>query len=63
MYVALDPQQTSTLREVLESQLKQLRTESARADSHDYRDMLHQREQIIEQLLSKLAEPDHVSLS
>jgi hypothetical protein len=56
MYVALDHQQTETLREVLEAQLKQLRTESARADSHDYREMLHRREHVIEQVLGKLAD-------
>ena len=54
MYVALDQQQTTILREVLESSLRQLRNESARADSHDFRAMLHQREAVIEQLLSKL---------
>ena len=56
MYVALDHQQTETLREVLEAQLKQLRTESSRADSHDYREMLHHREHIIEQVLGKLSD-------
>jgi hypothetical protein len=35
MYVAFDKEQAETLREILESQLKLLRTESARADSHD----------------------------
>jgi hypothetical protein len=54
MYVALDQQQTTILREVLQSSLRQLRNESARADSHDFRVMLHQREAVIEQLLSKL---------
>jgi hypothetical protein len=54
MYVALDHQQTTVLREILESSLRQLRNESARADSHDFREMLHQREAVVEQLLSKL---------
>lgn len=63
MYVAFDQEQVSTLRELLEAQLKQLRTESARADSHDYREMLHRRERVVEQVLSKLAEPERVTLS
>jgi hypothetical protein len=54
MYVALDQQQADLLREVLESSLHDLRIQSARADSHDYREMLHQRERVVEQLLSKL---------
>jgi hypothetical protein len=63
MYVAFDHEQVSTLRELLEAQLKQLRTESARADSHDYREMLHRRERVVEQVLSKLAEPERATLS
>jgi hypothetical protein len=59
MYVALDQTQADTLRELLESSLKQLRTESARADSRDFRDMLHRRELIVEQLLSKLSDELH----
>ena len=54
MFVAFDTEQAETLRELISSQLKQLRTETARTDSHDYREMLHRREQILEQLLSKL---------
>jgi hypothetical protein len=60
MYVALDQQQTDVLRELLESSLRQLRNESARADSHDFREMLHRREDVIEQLLSKLDNGAHV---
>jgi hypothetical protein len=56
MYVAFDHQQAEILREILQSSLKQLRNESARADSRDYRDMLHRRERVIEQLLSKLSD-------
>jgi len=54
MYVVLDPTQTEILRELLESSLRQLRTETAHADNREFRDMLRQREQVIEQLLSKL---------
>jgi len=56
MYVALDQQQADTLRDILQQQLKQLRTETARADSHDFREMLYQREAVIEQVLTKLSE-------
>jgi hypothetical protein len=63
MYVALDTQQTEVLREVLDSSLKQLRTESAHTDSREFRDMLHRRERILEQLVSKLAvEPPTVGM-
>lgn len=54
MYVSLDQQQADTLREVLADELKELRHQSARADSHDYREMLHLRERVLEQVLSKL---------
>jgi hypothetical protein len=54
MYVALDQNQADILREVLADELKELRTQSARADSHDYREMLHRRERVLEQLISKL---------
>lgn len=60
MYVALDQQQTEILRELLESSLKQLRNETARADSHEFREMLYRREAVIEQVLSKLADGGRV---
>jgi hypothetical protein len=63
MYVALDHEQVQALRELLEATLKELRLESARADSHDYRDMLHHREQIVEQLLLKLSEESRAAIS
>lgn len=63
MYVALDTQQAETLRELISSQLKALRNESAHTDSRDYREMLHRREQVLEQLLSKLSEPGHALVS
>lgn len=63
MYIALDNQQAQVLRELLESNLKTLRNETARADSHDYREMLYQREAVLEQLLSKLSEPAHAVIS
>jgi hypothetical protein len=62
MYVALDHQQAETLRELLQASLKQLRNESARADSHDFREMLHRREAVIEQLLGKLVDESRTTL-
>ena len=63
MFVSLDHQQAVFLRELLEGNLKELRIESARADSHDFREMLHHREAIVEQLLSKLSEESHAVVS
>ena len=54
MQVNLDIEQTTVLREMLENTLTQLRVESARADSHDFRVMLHHREEVVEAMLTKL---------
>jgi len=54
MQVNLDTEQSQVLREMLENTLTQLRVESARADSHDFRVMLHHREAIVEAMLTKL---------
>ena len=54
MYIEVDRQQAQVLREVLQSALKELRIESARADSHDFRIALHQRERLLEGLLAQL---------
>ena len=54
MQVSLDIEQTQVLREMLENTLTQLRVESARADSHDFREMLHHREEVVESMLTKL---------
>ena len=54
MQVNLDTEQTQVLREMLENTLTQLRIESARADSHDFREMLHHREEVVEKVLNKL---------
>lgn len=53
--MTLDREQVEILREILSTALTQLRFESARADSHDFRAKLHHREQVVEQLL---AEPE-----
>ncbi len=54
MQVTLDRDQTEVLREILEASLKQLRVESARADSHDYREKLHRRERVVESMLREV---------
>jgi len=63
MFVSLDHVQADFLREILKGNLRELRIESARADSNDYREMLHRREAIVEQLLSKLSEESHAVVS
>lgn len=55
MQVSLEYEQVQLLLELLQSSLKELRFESARADSHDYRVMLHHREAVVESLLNKLS--------
>jgi hypothetical protein len=57
MTVTLDQEQSRVLREILEGTLTQLRLESARADSHDFREILHRRERIVTSLLSQCLEP------
>ena len=54
MQDTLDTEQTQVLREMLENTLTQLRIESARADAHDFREMLHHREEVVEKVLNKL---------
>jgi hypothetical protein len=56
MYVSFDREQTETLRDLISSTLKQVRIESSRTDSHDYREMLHHREDVLASVLAKLAE-------
>ena len=54
MQLTLDPDQVSVLREILQGSLTELRFESARADSHDYREVLHRRERMVEDMLVQL---------
>jgi hypothetical protein len=54
MQLMLDTDQARVLRDILQSSLIQLRVESARADSHDYRYALHERERVVELLLVEL---------
>jgi len=55
MYVAVDQPQAEILRELLDSSRKELLLEIARTDVREYREMLEERERIVEQLLSKLS--------
>lgn len=57
MMLTLDQEQSQVLREILEGALTQLRVESARADSHDFREILHRRERVVTALLEQLSEP------
>ena len=54
MYVSLDHEQAIVLRDLVTETLKQTRIESARTDSHDYREMLYRRERVLEQILDQL---------
>ena len=57
MKLELDQDQTEIVREILESALTELRLESARADSHDFREHLHHRERAVEAVLDQLDGP------
>jgi hypothetical protein len=55
MQIEIDPTQADVLRETLQHLLHDLRIESARTDAHDFREMLHRRERVVEAVLAKLA--------
>lgn len=55
MQLLLEHGQVTVLREILSSAVTQLRIESARTDTHDFRESLHERERIVESILAKLA--------
>jgi hypothetical protein len=55
MQIELDPTQADVLRETLQHLLHDLRVESARTDTHDFREMLHRRERVVEAVLEKLS--------
>jgi hypothetical protein len=50
----LSDAETEVLREVLEAQLPQLMIESARTDTHDFREYLQRRRVLLEQVLEQL---------
>lgn len=54
MNVSFDTEQVELVRDTLQHALTELRIESARADSHDFREMLHHRENVLEQVLAKI---------
>jgi hypothetical protein len=55
MNVSFDTEQVELVRDTLQHALTELRIESARADSHSFREMLHHREDVLEQVLAKMA--------
>jgi hypothetical protein len=61
MVITLDTQQADVLREILGASLTQLRVESARSDTHDFREALHRRERIVESLLVQLSDEQRPS--
>lgn len=60
MQVSLEYEQVQVLLEVLQSSLKELRNESARADSHDYRELLHHREDVVESVMARLRTEERI---
>ena len=63
MYISLQNDQAVLLREILQSSLHDLRIQSARTDTHDFREKLHARERLVEAVLAKLAEDDQARLA
>ena len=63
MMVSIESQEAKLLREMLQSSLRQLRIESSRADSHDFRIELNARGRILERLITKLSEEQSSSVS
>lgn len=57
MNLELSDGEAEVLREILHAQLPQLMIESARADSTDFRQMLHRRRVAIEHVLEQLDHP------
>jgi hypothetical protein len=60
MKLTLEGHQIDVIREILKSAVIELRLESARADSHDYRERLHERERAVEGVLDQLGGMVHV---
>jgi hypothetical protein len=56
MLITVDREEVELLREILENTLTQLRFDSARTDTHEYRELLHARERIVEALLVRLGD-------
>ena len=62
MYISLQTDQAAVLREILQSSLRELRIESSRTDTHDFRDQLHARERLVESILAKLSGDERARL-
>jgi hypothetical protein len=56
MTLTFDREAAQVLREILDSTLRELRVESARTDTHDFREKLHRRERIVERLIAQLVD-------
>ena len=56
MRIHIDDEQAQVLREILRSSITQLRIESARTDTHAFREGLHHREELVANILAKLAD-------
>ena len=54
MQVTLDATEARILHEVLTSHLATLRVEIGRADHREYRDMLRQRDEVLERIVAQL---------
>lgn len=54
MHVTLESDQVMTLREILQSTMKQLRIEGAHTDTRTFRETLTSRERMVESILAKL---------
>ena len=59
MDISLQDEQAAVLREILQSSLRELRFESARTDTQEFREKLHARERVIESILANLPDDDH----
>jgi len=62
MYISLQSEQAAVLREILQASLHELRIESARTDTHEFREQLHTRERLIESILAQLSEEEHARI-
>jgi hypothetical protein len=58
--LTLSAEERDLLQNVLQETVSDLRMEIADTDSGDYRAMLHKREDLLKQLLSRLATDDEV---
>jgi hypothetical protein len=51
----LSPEDASTLKEILESRLSELRYEINNTDAHDYREKLRVKQSLLERVIGQLA--------